>query len=107
MKHRQRADEQDEIYDQREICDETGNFVVDSHTDERDGESNQAGENARANGIQPESGRDAALFLDAHGCLQRVLKHAGEPASLVFREFAGDDGVTAIDGIADNWRRLN
>ena len=107
MKHRQRADKQDDVYQECEIRDEAGNFVIDRHADERDHEANQAGENACANRIHPEGGRDAALLLDAHRCLQGVLEHASQTARFLFREFSGDDSVAAIDRIANDRRRLN
>ena len=48
MKHRERADEQDEVDDEREVRNKPGNFVVNCNADERDREPNQAGQNARA-----------------------------------------------------------
>ncbi len=76
MKHRHRTDEQDEVDDQCDIRDETGNFVVNSHANQRDCQPNQAGQNACLNRVQSKSRRYATLFLDAYRRLQRVLKHA-------------------------------
>src|SRR4029453_19152281 len=97
----------DKINDQCEIRDESGNFVVNCHADERDDESKQASENAGANRIQPKRRRDAAFFLDAHRRLQRVLKHTGKPTRFLLSESSGDDGVAPIDGIANYRGGLN
>src|SRR4030095_13046286 len=54
-----------------------------------------------------ESGRNAALFLDAHWSLQRVLKHACQTARFFFREVPGDLCVTAVNGVLNYRRRLD
>ena len=85
MKHRQRADKQNEIDDQGEICDETGNFVVDAHAHEGDDQADQTSENAGPNRICTQCGRDAALFLNAHRRLQWVLQDARQTRALLPR----------------------
>ena len=107
MKHRERADEQDQIDDQRQICDKTGNFVVNGHADERDGQSNQAGEDAGPDRIESESRRDAPLFFDAHRRLQRVLKHTRQPARFFLSKSSCDLRVTTINCILNDRRRLD
>ena len=107
MKHRQRAEQQDEVDDQSKICDETWDFVVDGYAHERDDQSDQASENTRANRIQPESRRDAALFLDAYGRLQRVLKDARQPACFFLSKSSGDLSVATVNCILDHRRRLD
>ena len=54
MKHCHRTYEQDEVNEQRQVGDQTGDFVVDGYADERDRQSNQAGEDARLNRVQPQ-----------------------------------------------------
>src|SRR2546423_14353480 len=106
MKHRERANEQDEVNEQRYVCDKTGNLVVNSYADERDRQAQQAGENAGADRVQSESRRDAALFLNAHRRLQRVLKHTRQTARFFLGKSSGDLDVTAINCVLDYKRRL-
>ena len=107
MEHRQRAHEQNEIDDQSKICDKAWNFVVDCYADQRDDQSDQAGENTRADRIQAESRRDAALFLDAHRCLQRVLEHTRQTAGFFFSKSSRDLRVATVDSILYDGRRLD
>src|SRR5439155_25612210 len=101
------ADEQNEVDDQSKICDETWNLVVGGHANEGDDQSDQAGENARANRIQSESRRNAALFLDAYRRLQRILKYARQAARFFLGKSAGDLCVAAINGVLNHGRRLD
>src|SRR5437762_4780849 len=107
MKHRERADEQDEVNEQRYVCDKTGNLVVNSYADERDRQAQQAGENAGTDRVQSQSRRDTALFLNADRRLQRVLKHAGQPARFFLTKSSGDLRVATINCVLDYRRRLN
>src|SRR6266576_1870233 len=107
MKHRECADEQDEVNEQRHICDKTGNLVVNSYADERDRQAEQAGENAGADRVQSESRRYAALFLDADRRLQRVLKHTCQPARFFLRKSSGDLRVATINCVLDYRRGLD
>src|SRR5438552_12973653 len=107
MEHRQRAHQQNEVNNQSKIRDETWDFVVDGYAHQRDDQSDQAGENARANRIQSESGRNAALFLDAHRRLQGVLKDARQPARFFLRESSCDLRVATVNRILDYRRRLD
>ena len=107
MKHRECAHEQDEVNEQRHICDETGNLVVNSYADERDRQAQQAGENAGTDRVQSESRRDTALFLDADRRLQRVLKHTRQTARFFLGKSSGDLRVAAINCVLDYRRRLD
>ena len=107
MEHGESAHEQHDVHQQRQAGDKTGNPIVKRHAYQRDRQPDQTSENARANGIRTECRRDASFFLDAHWGLQRVLKHAGEPARFFFAEMTGDYGITTVYGIANHGRGLN
>src|SRR5439155_2606904 len=100
--HGKGADQENEVGDQREIRDQTRKSVIDEHAYERDGESHQASDDAGANRIQAEGGRNAALFFNADRSLQRVLQYTGQPARFFLIKFPGDDGVASVDRIAND-----
>ena len=57
--------------------------------------------------IESQSGRNAALFLDAHRRLQRVLKHACQAPRFFLRESPRDLGVAAVNGVLNYRSRLD
>ena len=54
VEHRQRTHQQDDVYDEREIGDEAGEFVVNHHEHEGDREPHQAGKDTAADRIESE-----------------------------------------------------
>ena len=91
VEHRERAHEQDDVDEQREVGDEAGESVVDQHADQRDRQTDQTGDDAGANRIRAERRRDAAFLFDADRRLQRILQHAGQTARFLFAKLPGDD----------------
>src|SRR6202011_511127 len=106
-KHRQRADQKDQVYQKREVRDQSRQSIIDQHTHERDRESHQTGHDAGADRIQAECWRNAALFFDADRCLERVFQNAREAARFFLPELSGNNGVAAVNCVTNHWRGLN
>ncbi len=107
VKHGERAHQQDEVHQERDVRDHPGEPVIGADEKEGEGETDQTRDDAGPDGIAPEGGGDAAFLFDAHRRLQRVLEHARQAARLLLAEAAGDDGIAAVDRVPDHGRRLD
>ena len=105
--HRERADQKDQVYQEREVRDQSRQSIIDEHTHKRDRESHQTGHDAGTDRVHSERWRNTALLFNAHRCLQRVLEHARQTARFLLFELACDDGVAAINRVTNHRRGLN